>query len=138
MRRPPRCYDHRERAEFPVLCATCQRIRVEQRIVTKTIDALLKAGYALYVDGQGDDNRPEQPSTSYTDVRAEVQETDDDYLMVFKPDAANREPQHVGYTCIGYVRFVYGNDGYDVISDYSCNLEDRLKPINAFADTLSV
>lgn len=37
---------------------------------------------------------------------------------------------------IGWVRFVYGNDGHDVISDYTTNLESVLEPINAYAESL--
>jgi hypothetical protein len=34
------------------------------------------------------------------------------------------------------VRFVYGNDGYDVINDYTVDLEDVLKSVNEYADRM--
>lgn len=37
---------------------------------------------------------------------------------------------------IGWILFVFGNDGWDCISDYTVTLENFLKPINEFAETL--
>lgn len=34
----------------------------------------------------------------------------------------------------GWIRLVFGNDGYDLISDYSTSLEEFLKPVNDLAD----
>ena len=55
-------------------------------------------------------------------------ETDDDYLFVYKAGQSER---------FGWVRFVYGNDGYDVISDYTINLEKTLKGVNVFAERMA-
>lgn len=35
---------------------------------------------------------------------------------------------------IGWIRLVFGNDGWDLISDYSVNLNSFLKPVNELAD----
>ena len=56
-------------------------------------------------------------------------ETDDDYLTVYRPDALS-----CGW--VG-VRFIYGNDGYDVICDYTMSLESVLTPVNQLADELA-
>lgn len=37
---------------------------------------------------------------------------------------------------IGWVRMIYGNDGWDVMADYTTNLEDVLTDANKLADKL--
>lgn len=120
----PRCYNHKDRETFPKACHTCQRIAIEQEMVTKVVDAFLAAGYSLQTDLQ-EDPRPEEPTSDRVIILAELMETDDEFMGVFK----NGE-RH------GWVRFVYGNDGYDVVSDYTTNLEEIMKPINEYADSL--
>lgn len=138
MTKQPRCYAHRDRERFPAGCPVCHRIMIESRIVRRTVRALLDAGYAVFVDGQGDDNRPAVPTRDYATIKAELMETDDDYLAVFTPEQARAvdgsRQRNEGY---GWVRFVYGNDGYDVISDYTTNLEPIIAPIMKYADTLA-
>jgi hypothetical protein len=34
----------------------------------------------------------------------------------------------------GWVLFIYGNDGWDVISDYTCNLEPIMGPANELSE----
>jgi hypothetical protein len=55
-------------------------------------------------------------------------EVDDEHLGVFQAADATG----VERVCrpFAWVRFVYGNDGYDVISDYTTSLEAVLAPIN--------
>lgn len=120
----PRCHKHKDRIEIPRLCHICQRIAVEQEIVVKVVDAALSAGYLLQTD-LNEDPRPESPTTDRAAILAEMMETDDEFLGLFKD----------GGRC-GWVRFVYGNDGWDVVSDYTTNLENLLSPINAYADSL--
>lgn len=128
----PRCNNHRDRADLPALCHTCQRIAVEQDIVTRTVDALLAAGYALQTDIQ-EDPRPERPTKDRAAILAEMMDVDDEFLGVYDQG----ESASLTKGLIGWVRFVYGNDGWDVISDYTTNLESVLAPINEYADTLS-
>jgi len=120
----PRCYNHKDRAEIPRLCQTCQRIAVEQEIVTKVVDAMLQAGYPLQTDIQNDP-RPAVPTSDRAEILAEMMAVDDEFLGVYQEGDR-----------IGWVRFVYGNDGWDVVSDYSTNLESILRPINEYADSL--
>lgn len=119
-----RCYNHKERTELPRLCAVCQRIAVEREILLRTVDALLAAGYALQTFDT-ESHRPEQPTLDKALVVKELMEVDDEYLIAEKDGVR------------AYVRFIYGSDGYDVINDYTVNLEDVLKPINEYADTLA-
>lgn len=38
-----------------------------------------------------------------------------------------------GPKSVGWIRLTFGNSGYDLISDYSTNLESFLKPVNELA-----
>lgn len=127
----PRCFKHRDRADLQALCHTCQRIAVEQDILVRVVDALLAAGYALQTDIQ-EDPRPEQPTKDRAAILAEMMDVDDEFLGVYETLFPNR----IG-SRIGWVRFVYGNSEWDVVSDYTTNLEFVLAPINEYANTLS-
>jgi hypothetical protein len=99
------------------------RVAVERRIVKRTVKDLLEAGYTLSVfDGE---EESAMTSTDYKLLHDALLNTDQDFLNVW-----------VNGKRFGWVRFVYGNDGYDVISDYTVNLEDALKGVNEFASSL--
>lgn len=123
------CNGHKGKTTRPAACGTCQRIKVEQMIVVKAVDALLAAGYALVVDDSqiGDESqyRPAQPTTNRAEILAQMMETDDDALRVLKDRYE------------GWVHFIYGNDGYDVISDYTMSLDNVLEPVHKYADILA-
>lgn len=121
----PRCYEHRTRPTFPAACVTCQRISVEHDIVTRVVNALHTAGYSLQTDQAGDGFEPAVPTADRVVILGHLMETHDERLYARKDGKR-----------AGWVYFVYGNDGYDVISDYTTNLENVLAPINAYADTL--
>jgi hypothetical protein len=126
----PRCNKHQTAETLPRLCGTCQRITVEQEIVTRTVDALLAAGYLLQTDIQ-EDPRPAAPTRDRDYILTEMIEVDDEFLGVWfgHPAGGDLWPD-------AWVRFVYGNDGWDVVSDYTTNLESILAPINTYADSL--
>lgn len=106
------------------------RQMVEKEICTAVVDALLAAGYAISVDNGGDE--PEVVSSADRAViLAGMFATDDERLYAEKPAG----------THFGWVYFVYGNDGYDVMSDYTVNLESVVgegtsvdKVIETYAD----
>ena len=123
----PRCYNHKDRETLPKACSTCRRIEIEQEVVTKVVDAFLAAGYTLQTDLQ-EERRPECPTSDREAILFEMMQVDDEFLGVFQGG------DHL--TPIGWVRFVYGNDGWDVVSDYSTNLERIMRPINEYADSL--
>src|SRR3546814_19107852 len=54
--------------------------------------------------------------------------TDEDYLFAMKPDEAGKMERQ------GYARLIYGNEGWDVMSDYTTNLESELGGAEAEAD----
>lgn len=107
------------------------RIAVEKRIAKKTIETMIAAGYFVSVfDG-------EEVACKYTqDAKVALDAMmacDEEWLRVgmlnpsIKPDA---KP----YKRIGEVFFVYGNDGFDVVNDYSISLEPQMEVVNAYAE----
>jgi hypothetical protein len=105
------------------------RQHIERRIVRATIAALLAADYLLGVkDGINGGEVVLKFSKDPDEIFKAMFSTDDDELMVFKPD----QPQQYGF-----VQFVYGNDGYDVIHDHTVNLGDVLQPVSELADRLA-
>ena len=100
------------------------RQRVERSIVDRTVDVLLAAGYQLSVhDGE---QVTVERSSDAEKIKAALMTTDEDNLLAYEKDA---EGDHYSW-----VRFVYGNDGWDVISDYGMSLEEVLKPVNEYAE----
>lgn len=101
------------------------RGQIEQLIVKKVITDLLAAGFALTVDdGDGEGNQ----LLGVTEVVDAIMNTDEDRLYAYKRGEDKR--------CFGWILFIYGNDGWDVISDYTTNLEEILKPAHALAEKL--
>ena len=92
-----------------------KRQRAEYRVISAFVKTALKAGHTLGVfDGE---ELVLKHSNSYKAVMGAIMSTDDDYIFVY-PVGAKSGPR------IGWVRLIYGNDGPDVISDYTCNLGD--------------
>lgn len=93
------------------------RQMVEREIATALVDSALAAGYTVTVFN-GEEDVLKQ-SSSQTDILAAMFSTDDDRLFLW------RDGQQVGW-----VLFIYGNDGPDVISDYTTNLEHIMAEAN--------
>lgn len=106
-------------------CSTCQRIATEGKIARRTIRAIIKAGYCVSVfDGE---EITLKRSTAGRAILNAMFTTDEDYLFVYP-----REPKAPR---LGWVFFVYGNDGWDVVSDYTTNLEEVMRPVLDYAET---
>lgn len=91
-----------------------KRQRIERRIVTAVIDKLLAVqpdNFELAINNGGDEFE-----VDYTRNRSELLKhimlTDDEYLHVRR-----------NYVPFGWVRLIYGNDGWDVVADNTSNLE---------------
>lgn len=110
------------------MCSPAVRMRVEADIMKRTVEALLLAGHTLSVIDYGDG--PEAP-TGPIGTAAEIMDllhlSDDERVYWRRPDDLG----------LSWVYFVYGNDGWDVLADYTTDLEKVLAPVNAYADTLS-
>ena len=104
------------------------RIRIEEQIVERCIADLLAAGYSLGVhDGEEITIHHSQDAAA---VKAAMFTTDEVRLFVYKTDGPQGKRDW-----FGWVFFVYGNDGWDVINDHTCNLEDALKGVDEYAET---
>lgn len=101
-----------------------RRIAVEKKIVIRTVAELLKAGYQLSVFDGEEESRI---TWDAKELHKALMNTDEDFLNVWVEGEAKQ---------FGWVKFVYGNYGNDVISDYTVNLESVLAPVNAYAETL--
>lgn len=98
--------------------AVRDRQSIEQTIARKIVDVLLAAGFLLGVnDGE---ETVVQRSRDKKAILDALFNTDEDYLYVYEDDDKN-DPTNVLYDERPdyWVRLVYGNDGWDVMSDYS-------------------
>lgn len=99
-----------------------KRIRIEGRVCAALIDALLAKGAAISVSN-GEEWSVKRSTDKATIIGA-LFETDED-TMVARDADGNK---------LGWWSLIYGNDGYDVISDYSANdfsesIWNEIKPV---------
>jgi hypothetical protein len=95
------------------------RVRMELKIVNQLIKSAKAYGYTLK-EAQAED----EGDFDY-DIKDMIFNLDEAKIMVYKEDKY-----------IGWIHLVLGNDGYDLISDYSMNLEGFLATCNELADKL--
>lgn len=98
---------------------------IEKEIARRTIQSLLEKGYAISVH-DGEETTVKRSLDKKVIIEA-MFTTDEDILYVH----ANSDTK-----AFGWIMFVYGNDGHDVISDYTTNLEEVLAPVNAYANAI--
>ena len=104
---------------FPKPFSVHVRQEVESLIAQGVIAAVLAEGLAITVN-DGDENVLEH-SRDADAVLAAMFSTDEDRLYISSgPETAISH---------GWILFIYGNDGFDVVSDYTTNLESILAPI---------
>lgn len=101
-----------------------KRQEIERQIVKRAIKTLLDAGYSLGVN-DGEETVIEH-STDGEAVFKEMFATDEDYLLVYN------DAQHKHFA---YVWFIYGNSGWDVISDYTTNISEAMDKVLDYAQT---
>ena len=100
---------------------------VEWFIARRVVTALLEAGYLLSV-WNGEETTVKHGNDRAVLISA-LMTTDEDRILVYHTDCME-------YGSIGWVYLVYGNDGWDVVSDYTTNLEDVLKPVFDLIDQI--
>jgi hypothetical protein len=100
------------------------RMGIEQKIIRRAVIDILGEGYKISVHDGGEYtvNR----SIDLNLILNATQTTDSDALVVWDEDQN-----------IGTVTLIYGNDGHDVIADYSVSLEEVLKGASLLADELA-
>ena len=100
------------------------RQRIEKQIARKFLRIALAAGYAISLDNGGDDFEFKD-STDFKYIVGEMFATDEEHLHLSKDGKRS-----------GWVFFVYGNDGYDVICDYTMNLEPLMPEVEKLSEKL--
>lgn len=105
-----------------------RRIKLEQRIVKSLISELLTQGFALSVyDGE----EHHAITTNRQDVINAIMETDEDVLHVY--ESTNPLAKH-----LGFILLVYGNDGWDVMSDWTVALDAYIPKTLALVEKVSL
>lgn len=98
------------------------RVAIEGRVARKVIKAALALGYLISVhDGEEVTVSKSRDAKAIEDA---MFTTDEDTLLIHIPNGKR----------IGNIFFVYGNDGWDVINDYSFSLESMMDPIYEWID----
>lgn len=105
------------------MTSTHERCRIEREIATKIVDDALAAGYSISVDNGGDEYEIKE-STDKNAILAVMFATDEERVILSKD----------GKHHSGWVYLVYGNDGWDVVCDYSTNIKDVLAGADVLAD----
>ena len=110
------------------------RIGVERQIVRSLVKELLSHSHngTFEFELAVMDGEEQHPRTTNADkVYAAIMETDEDYLFVYKMGETDD-----GET-FGWVRLTYGNDGWDVMSDWTTNLDSYIPDTLALVEKLS-
>ena len=97
------------------------RQEVERKIADAAVKSLLAAGFVISVDNGGDEYELAH-STDKDAILKAMFLADEDRLFV-EPSSTVKGTRRGNSPWFGWVYFVYGNDGWDVISDYTINLE---------------
>jgi hypothetical protein len=96
-----------QRAEQKGWPEGARRMRLEKRMTSALIKACLKRGFSVTIDN-GED-KPIEKSTSYRAIINEMWQTDEEHVLIY--DATGKR--------MGWFFLVYGNSGWDLVSDYS-------------------
>jgi hypothetical protein len=109
----------------PVENACGKVAEIERLIVSQVVKDALTQGYRISVDDGGDEYAVNS-STNYNEVMEALMNTGNDKIYLYTKDSVE----------FGWIDFVYGNAGWDVISDHTTNIEHKttiLHEANAIA-----
>lgn len=113
-------------------CDASVRVRcfIEIEVVRKLAQDLIAAGFTITVDDGGDDE-PVKRSSDVQEILEAVFAVEEAvlYAALYVHDCKPGKP-------FAWVRLICGNDGWNVIADYSTNLEPHLKEVDAFIDAM--
>jgi hypothetical protein len=113
------------------------RQEIERKIVSSFVQAALAKGYRLAVSLERGYDTDEMLLGS-RDRRKIIEEAfAGDEAHIFVQPAEGNTVQDGQVVSIGWVYVVLGNDGWDVISDYTTNLEPLMAGANKLADKYS-
>jgi len=124
----PACREREATGPHPE-CNICRRLAVEHRIVCRIVDDALSQGLLCTVSFGDDDSR-----ARFTIDRAliieEATAADESFIRFHR----NEDPPPAPF---GWCFLVFGNSGWDVISDYTSKTESVLEGALALAEELS-
>ena len=108
-----------------------QRQRIEQEIARAAATGLIEAGYSISVFDSEEivlkrSTNVERIVEAMFSTDEAMFSTDEDYFYAYRPEETERA---------GYVHFVYGNEGWNVISDNSLSLEPALEAATALSES---
>lgn len=103
------------------------RIAGELSVLKMTAEVMIAKGF--YVSLNDGEETTVVRSQDVAKLTAAAQTTDHDYLIIYRDESKESR--------MGQIMFVYGNSPCEVIADYSCDLEEHLKPVNKYCDTLA-
>ena len=108
------------------MTAVEKRQKLERMIARRVLLDMKAAGYLMNIDNGADgDYSLLKPTNDVKALLGAMFQTDEERLYVFK-EGQNRP--------FGWVFFVYGNDGWDVVCDYTLSLDEQMAGAKALAD----
>lgn len=113
------------------------RIAIERAIVERVVDALIAANYRVAVSLERGYDLDEMLMGSRDRDAIIDAATAGDECHIFAQPAKGKLIDKGRVVSDGWIYLVFGNDGYDLISDYTTNLESLLAPVNTYADTIA-
>ena len=105
-------------------CAIMTEIEMEDQILRTAVFELLDHGFALTVDVWSHDNYVLDRCTHGEDVLAKLGTYEDERLLARRGDKI-----------IGWLHFIYGSNGYDVLVDWTGSLTDYIPETLALIET---
>lgn len=99
---------------------------MDRAIVTQCVEELLEQGFNLSLFHE--EALAFKHSTNKEQILSNLLQCDEETLAIYD----NTQQR------VGWVFFVYGNDGYDVISDYSITIEQYIPKTQELVDKLQV
>ena len=106
------------------------RIRVERTIVRCALRNLVANGYSVALRRELDRELPTRDPERAMEL---IMQSGRDVLLVYPADAAESES---AVHAIGQVVFAYGEDGWNVMREFSPNLADALKRVELYATAM--
>lgn len=100
--------------------------KIEQRVIDQLLDEMLAAGFAISVDYGDDDEYEVSQSTDKAEILKALWACDEEILHYRGKDPLS-----------GWIRLIYGEDGYDVMQDYTVNLDAFIPKTLKLIDDIS-
>lgn len=109
--------------------AVKKRQAIERKIVRSFAKEMIAAGFTIRIDNGGDSY--ETPHLNRIGLISKaIMATDEERLYVFRKEADGTNAKKP----FAWAFFVYGNDGWDVMSDYTTNLDGLMPLTQAMID----